>query len=36
MPKGSLLTLVIVALIAYVIGVKFPGPGTTALAKVGL
>ena len=34
--RGSLLTLIIVAVVAYFIGTKFQGPGTTALAKLGL
>lgn len=29
-------TLVIVAILAYFIGVKFAGPGTAVLSKVGL
>jgi hypothetical protein len=34
--RSSLLTLIVVAVLAYFIGTKFPGPGTTALAKLGL
>jgi hypothetical protein len=30
------LTLVVIALVAYLVGTKFPGPGTTALSKLGL
>jgi hypothetical protein len=32
----SFLMLLIVALLAYLIGAKFPNTGTTVLAKVGL
>jgi hypothetical protein len=32
----GLLTLLVVALLGYLVGTKFPGPGSTALAKVGL
>jgi hypothetical protein len=36
MPRYSLLVLVLVFVVAYLIGTKFPAPGVTALSKVGL
>jgi hypothetical protein len=34
MPRITL-TLVVVAIVAYLVGAKFSGPGTALLAKVG-
>lgn len=36
MPKNPLFMLVLVFVLGYLIGVKMPGPGSTALATVGL
>lgn len=36
MRGNSLLMLLVVAILGYLVGVKFPATGTTVLAKVGL